>query len=100
MRKNSNNWSVSCAVKAGHHHMYKGSNCQDAAVIRTTPDIAIGIGCDGCGEGQHSEMGALSIANFALNKTMQFHTAGYNPEQILEPLFTSIVNLIYMNVMV
>lgn len=99
MRKNSNDWSLACGVKAGHHHLYKGSNCQDAAAMITAPDIAIGIGCDGCGEGEHSEMGALATVNFALHEASQLHTAGYRPSEIVQQLFPAIVRFIDMNVL-
>lgn len=104
MRKNSDTWSVTCGVKSGHHHLYKGSNCQDSAVIAAVPahdglgQITIGIGCDGCGEGSHSEMGAIAIANFALRECLQDHSRQRSPTQILKHLFPAIVRFIDTNV--
>lgn len=104
MRSNSNSWSVTCGVKTGHYHLYKGANCQDAAVIAALPEyagrkeIAIGIGCDGCGEGQHSEMGALALANFALTECLKYHLCFRSPREMLQHLFPAIIRFIDTNV--
>ncbi len=104
MRRNSNTWSVTCGVKTGHHHLYKGANCQDAAVITALPElhgrkeIAIGIGCDGCGEGQHSEMGALALANFALTECLKHHLCLRSPTETLKRLFPAVIRFIDSNV--
>lgn len=104
MRRNSDDWSVTCGVKAGHHHLYKGANCQDAAVIAAVSatdgfgQIVVGIGCDGCGEGSHSEMGAIAIANFALGQCLQHHRRRRSPTEILKHLFPAIVRFIDSNI--
>lgn len=72
MRKNSDHCSITSGVKLGHSHAYRGVNCQDAAVIAATPRAVVGVGCDGCGEGEHSEMGALALSNYAVRETLMY----------------------------
>jgi len=98
MRRNSKDWTISCGVKAGHHHLYKGANCQDAAAIVATPDMVVGVGCDGCGEGEHSELGAIATANFALREILRLRSSGYGLCRIVEQLFPAIVRFIDMNI--
>ncbi|MHA2279597.1 MAG: protein phosphatase 2C domain-containing protein [Promethearchaeota archaeon] len=104
MRRNSDNWTVTCGVKVGHHHLYKGANCQDAACLAAIPasngfgEIVIGVGCDGCGEGQNSEMGAIALANYILRECLQHHSRGRAPSKILEYLFYSVVQFVDTNV--
>ncbi len=98
MRINTDNWSVSSAVKTGHHHLYKGSNCQDAADFFATDEMIAGIGCDGCGEGNYTEVGARMICNFALSEISRLHRMGVNPPKIVTTLFGSITRFIDMQV--
>ena len=118
MRRNSNSWSVTCAAKPGHYHLYKGANCQDAAAVAAMParsavlqltedsasarkglgQIVVGIGCDGCGEGRYSEMGALALTNFALGECLQHHLRSRSPSETLQHLFPAIVRFIDTNV--
>lgn len=98
MRINSKNWSVTSGVKAGHYHLYKGANCQDAAAIVAGPDMVVGVGCDGCGEGNHSELGAIATANFALREILRLRASGYQLHSIIEQLFPAIVRFIDMNI--
>lgn len=98
MRVNSRNWTVTCGVKAGHHHLHKGANCQDAAAIVAGPDMVVGVGCDGCGEGNHSELGAIATANFALREILRLRQSGYELDKIVEQLFPAIVRFIDINI--
>ncbi len=98
MRVNSKSWSATCGVKAGHYHLYKGANCQDAAAIVAGPDMVVGVGCDGCGEGNHSELGALATANFALREIVRLRRSGYDSISIVRQLFPAIVRFIDMNI--
>lgn len=98
MRVANADWNVSAAVKSGHYHTYKGANCQDAADFFVADDIVCGIGCDGCGEGSHSEVGARIICTFGLSEVSRLHQMGFTAEQILHDLFRSIVRFIEMQV--
>lgn len=98
MRVNSKNWIATCGVKTGHYHLYKGANCQDAAAIVAGPDMVAGIGCDGCGEGNHSELGAIATTNFALREILRLRRQGYGSRTIVEHLFPAIVRFIDMNI--
>lgn len=98
MRQNNDEWSVASAVKVGHYHAFKGANCQDAADFFVADDIICGIGCDGCGEGNHSEVGARMICTFGLSEVSRLHQMGFTAERILCDLFCSIVRFIEMQI--
>lgn len=42
----------------GREHRRTGRNNQDAYHVQVTPETLIAVVCDGCGSGQHSEVGA------------------------------------------
>lgn len=48
----------------GHDHMARRVNCQDGYALLQTDDFVIGVVCDGCGEGKHSEIGAKLAAQY------------------------------------
>lgn len=48
----------------GRDHILRAANCQDAFALIERPDALIGVVCDGCGEGTHSEVGASLGAAF------------------------------------
>lgn len=98
MRIDTDNWSVSSAVKIGHHHLYKGANCQDTADFFVSDDIICGVGCDGCGEGLYSEIGARMLCNFALSEIARLHQMKFSPEEKLTILFGSLIRFIDMQV--
>ncbi len=98
MRVDSEHWTVAEAVIIGHAHKYSGRNCQDAAGMVVHPHLAIGVGCDGCGEGMHSEMGALNLSNFVLHEATQLHLSGFTIAGIVDRLFPSVIRFIDINV--
>ena len=98
MRVNSKKWTVTCGVKSGYYHLYRGDNRQDAAAIVAGPDMVVGVGCDGCGEGNHSELGAIATANFALREILRLRMSGYGLLSMVEQLFPAIVRFIDMNI--
>lgn len=98
MRINTDLWTVSAAVKAGHHHMDKGVNCQDAADFFASDEIICGVGCDGCGSGNYSEVGARMLCNFALSEVSRLHCMRFSPPEIVTTLFGSLTRFIDMQV--
>lgn len=104
MRRTSDNWSVTCGVRPGHYHLYRGTNCQDAAALAAisahsgVAEIVVGVGCDGCGEGQNSEMGALALTSYIVRECLQHHFRGRSPVQAVDHLFYSIIQFIDANV--
>ena len=98
MRVDTNDWSVTSAVKMGYHHLYKGANCQDEADFFASDEIICGIGCDGCGSGDHSEVGARMLCNFALSEVARLHQMGYSEQRIVDTLFASLMRFIEMQI--
>ncbi|KKN16292.1 hypothetical protein LCGC14_0977480 [marine sediment metagenome] len=98
MRIDTDLWSVSSATKIGHHHLYKGANCQDAAEFFATDEIICGIGCDGCGEGHYSEVGARMLCNFSLFEVARLHRLNFSPREIVKILFGNITKFIDIQV--
>lgn len=94
MRLDTAEWTVATAVKAGHYHLYKGANCQDAAEFFVADDIICGIGCDGCGEGDYSEVGARMLCVHALSEAARLHQMGFPAERIVDNLFFGLVRYI------
>lgn len=48
----------------GRDHILRAANCQDAFALIERPEVLVGVVCDGCGEGAHSEVGATLGAAF------------------------------------
>ncbi len=57
-------YQIRSALHIGRSHINYGKNCQDALDIRHGQDYAIGIVCDGCSEGKHSEVGSNLASRF------------------------------------
>ena len=52
----------------GRDHLLRRVNCQDSVGIRQLETAVIGIVCDGCGSGKHSEVGAKLVTEYLLNQ--------------------------------
>ena len=113
MRQDTTTWTVQHGVKMGHYHRDKFGNCQDAAgvFIRNSPspmqppDLRDKFGewvggfiADGCGEGQHSEVGANQAARMAIRQMHHLMMQGYPPATIPDLLFSDILRYINGNV--
>ncbi len=48
----------------GLDHQLKQRNCQDGYALHVLADSVIGVVCDGCSEGEHSEVGAILGAQY------------------------------------
>lgn len=51
-------YKLTSAQHVGRSHLLLARNYQDALAVVDTPDCQIGVICDGCSEGAHSEAGA------------------------------------------
>lgn len=98
MRITTNSWTVSSGVKTGHGHLFKGTNCQDSADFFANDEIVCGIGCDGCSEGNYSEVGARMLCVYALSEVARMHRMGFNLARITDNLFASVVRFIQSQV--
>jgi hypothetical protein len=99
MRINTPEWTISSAVKIGHYHLSRGANCQDASNVIISDGLICGIGCDGCGEGNNSEVGAQLLCHYALGEINHFHSLGYVADQIVNQLFGSIIRFIQVQIL-
>ena len=105
MRLQTPHWTVSGAVKAGHYHLYKGANCQDAmgfyAETIGEHEFLCGVVSDGCGEGEHSEVGSQMLVSFVLSEIRRIRSnVLFTPANrqaltdVVQQLFHSIVRFI------
>ncbi|MFA5419347.1 MAG: protein phosphatase 2C domain-containing protein [Bacteroidales bacterium] len=100
MRLEADQWAMNIAVKMGHYHMDKAANCQDAAGGFVSGSRLYGVGCDGCGEGDRSEVGAVMLSEFALSEIARLNQSpiSYNFNEICSILFNSLTRFIYLQI--
>lgn len=55
---------IQTARAVGRRHLIDGTNCQDALAVFRSETRVVGIICDGCSEGKHSEVGATLAAEY------------------------------------
>jgi hypothetical protein len=102
MRLTTAHWTISGAVKTGHHHLYSGSNCQDSLEFYAEQDpleFLSGVASDGCSEGAHSEVGAQSLPNFLLAQIQRLRDCGVPLDMMPQRLFHQAINFIDMHVL-
>jgi len=61
-----NNWNLISANLIGREHELSKRNNQDFCKTYQNDNIIIGVICDGCSEGAHSEFGAKFVGNILL----------------------------------
>jgi hypothetical protein len=66
---NSINYNISGASVIGRDHLNILKNCQDSYTYQAFKDGFVGVVCDGCGTGQHSEVGS-KIASSLITKIL------------------------------
>jgi Protein phosphatase 2C len=75
----------------GRDHILRAANCQDAMSLLTFnfdgKAAAVGVVCDGCGEGTHSEVGATLAASFLAEQGAALLATGRTLEEIPGELF-------------
>jgi serine/threonine protein phosphatase PrpC len=55
----------------GRSHMTRQANCQDSLALAQPESAIVGVVCDGCGEGQHSEVGSTLAAKYIVTQALQ-----------------------------
>lgn len=71
----------------GSEHLFKMANRQDKFRCAQFENYIVGVVCDGCSEGQHSEVGAALLSEFLVRQTGRLLTAGYAPPEVPEILY-------------
>lgn len=101
MRVETLNWTVCGASHIGHYHVFSHRNNQDAYIYWADPllagekhDRVVAFVSDGCGEGEHSEVGAKLLVQFLLQETKELFRLGWGPQRIAEMLFRSVIHFI------
>ncbi len=61
----------------GRDHTARQANCQDGIALAATHDYIVAIVCDGCSEGDHSEVGAKLGANYLAEEAARLLETGF-----------------------
>lgn len=75
----------------GRDHLLRQANCQDGYALIQTEQHIIGIVCDGCGDGKHTEVGAKLAANYLAGQAVDLLSVGHNIEEIPDLLYPCMV---------
>ncbi|MGB1286975.1 MAG: protein phosphatase 2C domain-containing protein [Aggregatilineales bacterium] len=76
----------------GRDHLLREVNCQDSHALVQTDDFIAGVVCDGCGEGQYSEVGATLGAKFIITQIINLLDEGALVQEIPDLLYPRIVD--------
>lgn len=95
MRIETNDWTIAGASKMGLDHLSIRQNCHDAYTFGAEKDVVFGAVLDGCGSGNHSEVGAKLTASY-MGKVMPelLRRGKFLPDE----LFRLIVSFVKRNV--
>jgi hypothetical protein len=66
----TDDFEIAFGSTIGNDHKLLGRNNQDYFVVKKNNDKIVGIVCDGCGSGAHSEVGAKIGANIIVDRIM------------------------------
>jgi serine/threonine protein phosphatase PrpC len=75
----------------GRDHMARQANCQDSYALAQTETCIAGVVCDGCGEGQHSEVGSTLAAKYIVTQILAMLEEGCPLETIPTMLYQRVV---------
>jgi hypothetical protein len=73
-----NDWNIATASVTGIHHEETKRNNQYWYGTYESEDCMIGVVCDGCGSGKHSEAGAAILGKFILNTLKELDISDYS----------------------
>ncbi|MDQ7026014.1 MAG: protein phosphatase 2C domain-containing protein [Anaerolineae bacterium] len=76
----------------GRSHMTRQANCQDSYALAQTESAVIGVVCDGCGEGHHSEVGSTLAAKYIIAQCLQLIDEKCDLAEIPAVLYPRIVD--------
>jgi hypothetical protein len=71
----------------GRDHLLRQANCQDGYALLQTDQHIVGIVCDGCGDGQYSEVGAKLAANYLAGQAVDLLGRGHDIQKIPDLLY-------------
>lgn len=80
-------FQVKMGSVTGSEHTFKMTNCQDKFRCAQYDSYIVGVVCDGCSEGQHSEVGAGLLAEFLVRQAGRYLQSGLQPEAVPELLY-------------
>lgn len=75
----------------GRDHLLRQANSQDGYTFIQTEQYIVGIICDGCGDGKHSEVGAKLAANYLAGQAADLLSVGQRIEEIPDLLYPCMV---------
>ena len=80
------NWNTNLAIHVGRDHEFKKVNLQDYVTVQEDDKAIIGVICDGCSEGKHSEVGASLIGIFIarLLSILTHRNLAFNDKELLK----------------
>ena len=85
-------------VRAGHiigrDHMIRQANCQDGYAVAQHNGHVIGMVCDGCGEGAHSEVGAKLASQYLVTQTVNLLNMNRSLNDISVELHHSMISFL------
>lgn len=61
------NWTLNRATIIGREHEFSKKNKQDFLHTYISPELSIGVVCDGCGKSKYSEVGSALLSVFVVN---------------------------------
>lgn len=73
----------------GRDHMARQANAQDSYAVTQQGNYMIGVVCDGCGSGAHSEVGAKLAAQHITAEARRLLGAGVAPTDAVRALYGS-----------
>lgn len=65
-------WTVNYASVIGLEHQFEKTNKQDFCKVAHTENIIVGVVCDGCSSGKHSETGSTLIGYYLLQYLLKY----------------------------
>ena len=88
-------FTVRSGIVSGRGHLLFGINCQDslrhASFEVNGEEFHVGFVCDGCGEGERSEVGANLASGFLTHRTEILIKSGMKIENISKKLFFDLI---------
>jgi hypothetical protein len=85
------NFEIRAGSVIGSEHVFRQANCQDKyrylEIEADGQSYLIGVVCDGCSSGRHSEIGAALLAEFLVHEAARQLKVGQPVEQIPTELY-------------
>ncbi len=78
----------------GRDHLLRAANCQDSHALYHDDLYAVGIVCDGCGEGANSEFGAAAAAYFLSGEAVRLLRMGTPPADLPAALYVRLQEML------